>query len=176
MGVLADMFPKKYVMLVIYALVAATVPLLYLAPSLGTLRLAAIAFGVGLGGDYMIIPLMAAELYGLARLGRVMGVVLTADGVAEALVPMGVGALRDHYGIATAPASACSSGSPCLAPSPSRPCRARSARPPRPGPNPATRRLSTLQLRTAAAAPASPTGASCGLPTSRRSRSASPLS
>jgi sugar phosphate permease len=98
MGVLADLFPKKYVMLGIYALVALTVPLLYAAPSLGTLRLAAIAFGVGLGGDYMIIPLMAAELYGLARLGRVMGVVLTADGVAEALVPMGVGALRDHYG------------------------------------------------------------------------------
>ncbi|HWJ55891.1 MAG TPA: hypothetical protein VNR90_06720, partial [Vicinamibacterales bacterium] len=67
-------------------------------PSLGTLRLAAVAFGVGLGGDYMIIPLMAAELYGLGRLGRVMGVVLTADGVAEALVPMGVGSLRDHYG------------------------------------------------------------------------------
>jgi MFS family permease len=98
MGVLADLFPKKYVMLGIYALVAVTVPLLYAAPSLGTLRLAAIAFGVGLGGDYMIIPLMAAELYGLARLGRVMGVILTADGVAEALVPMGVGALRDHYG------------------------------------------------------------------------------
>jgi MFS family permease len=98
MGVLADVFPKKYVMLGIYALVALTVPLIYAAPSLGTLRLAAIAFGVGLGGDYMIIPLMAAELYGLARLGRVMGVVLTADGVAEALVPMGVGALRDHYG------------------------------------------------------------------------------
>jgi len=98
MGVLADLFPKKFVMLGIYALVALTVPLLYAAPSLATLYLAAIAFGVGLGGDYMIIPLMAAELYGLARLGRVMGVVLTADGVAEALVPMGVGALRDHYG------------------------------------------------------------------------------
>jgi MFS family permease len=98
MGVLADMFPKKFVMLGIYALVALTVPLLYAAPSLGTLRLAAIAFGVGLGGDYMIIPLMAAELYGLARLGRIMGVVLTADGVAEALAPMAVGALRDHYG------------------------------------------------------------------------------
>jgi sugar phosphate permease len=98
MGVLADLFPKKFVMLGIYGLVALTVPLLYAAPSLGTLRLAAVAFGVGLGGDYMIIPLMAAELYGLARLGRVMGVVLTADGVAEALVPMGVGSLRDHYG------------------------------------------------------------------------------
>jgi sugar phosphate permease len=98
MGVLADLFPKKYVMLAIYGLVALTVPLLYTAPSLGTLQLAAIAFGVGLGGDYMIIPLMAAELYGLARLGRVMGVVLTADGVSEALVPMGVASLRDHYG------------------------------------------------------------------------------
>jgi hypothetical protein len=29
----------------------------------------------------MIIPLMAAELFGLARMGRVMGIVLTADGV-----------------------------------------------------------------------------------------------
>ena len=31
----------------------------------------------------MIIPLMAAELYGVAILGRVMGIVLTADSVAE---------------------------------------------------------------------------------------------
>jgi sugar phosphate permease len=85
-------------MLLIYALVAATVPLLYLAPSLGTLRIAAFLFGIGLGGDYMIIPLMAAELYGLKILGRVMGVVLTADGVAEALAPMGVAAIRDATG------------------------------------------------------------------------------
>ena len=41
-------------------------------------------FGIGLGGDYMIIPLMAADMYGLAVMGRVMGVVLTADSVAEA--------------------------------------------------------------------------------------------
>ena len=54
-------------------------------------------FGVGLGGDYMIIPLMAAELFGLRRMGRVMGIVLTADGVAEAVVPMAVAAAaRPH--------------------------------------------------------------------------------
>ena len=98
MGWLADRFPKKYVMLLIYGLVAATVPLLYLAPTIGSLRVAAVLFGIGLGGDYMIIPLMAAELYGLKILGRVMGVVLTADGVAEALVPMGVAAMRDATG------------------------------------------------------------------------------
>jgi sugar phosphate permease len=98
MGWMADRFPKKYVMLLIYGLVAATVPLLYLAPTLDSLRIAAVLFGIGLGGDYMIIPLMAAELYGLKILGRVMGVVLTADGVAEALVPMGVAAIRDATG------------------------------------------------------------------------------
>jgi sugar phosphate permease len=98
MGWMADRFPKKYVMLLIYGLVAATVPLLYLAPTLGSLQIAAILFGIGLGGDYMIIPLMAAELYGLKILGRVMGVVLTADGVAEALAPMAVAAIRDATG------------------------------------------------------------------------------
>ena len=58
----------------------------------------AAAFGIGLGGDYMIIPLMAADLFGLRALGRVMGIVLTADGVAEAVVPMTVATLRDHTG------------------------------------------------------------------------------
>jgi nitrate/nitrite transporter NarK len=57
-----------------------------------------VAFGIGLGGDYMIIPLMAAELFGLRILGRLMGVVLTADGVAEAVVPMAVAAIRDGTG------------------------------------------------------------------------------
>jgi nitrate/nitrite transporter NarK len=62
------------------------------------LQVAALLFGVGLGGDYMIIPLMAAELFGVRVLGRLMGIVLTADGVAEAIVPMAVATLRDAAG------------------------------------------------------------------------------
>lgn len=46
----------------------------------------------------MIIPLMAADLFGVRVLGRVMGIVLTADGVAEATIPMLVGYLRDTGG------------------------------------------------------------------------------
>ena len=41
---------------------------------------------------------MAAELFGVRVLGRVMGIVLTADGVAEATAPMLVGYLRDRTG------------------------------------------------------------------------------
>ena len=52
-------------------------------------------FGIGLGGEYLIIPLMAAELFGVGVLGRVMGIIVTADGVAEAVSPMLVGYLRD---------------------------------------------------------------------------------
>ena len=41
---------------------------------------------------------MAGELFGVAVLGRVMGIILTADGVAEATAPMLVGYLHDRTG------------------------------------------------------------------------------
>jgi MFS family permease len=98
MGYLADHHPRKRVMLLIYAIVAGSIPLLFFASHSVLLYVFALAFGIGLGGDYMIIPLMAADLFGLRALGRVMGIVLTADGVAEAVAPMTVAALRDRSG------------------------------------------------------------------------------
>jgi len=101
MGWLADRMRRKHVMLVIYLLVAAAIPLLLVpaAASAGpTMYLFAAIFGLGLGGEYLIIPLMAGELFGVRVLGRVMGIVLTADGVAEATAPMLVGYLRDRTG------------------------------------------------------------------------------
>ncbi len=98
MGWLADRWPRKRVMLLVYLIVAGSIPLLWAAPTPLALNAAAVVFGIGLGGDYMIIPLMAADLFGLKRMGRVMGIVLTADGVAEAVVPMAVATLRDRCG------------------------------------------------------------------------------
>jgi sugar phosphate permease len=97
-GWLADRMPKKHVMLMIYLLIALSIPLLFFAESRAAVYLFAAVFGLGLGGEYMIIPLMAAELFGVTVLGRLMGVVLTADGVAEAVSPMGIGYLRDVTG------------------------------------------------------------------------------
>jgi MFS family permease len=98
MGWLADRIPKKYVMLLIYCLVAASIPLLFASSHPVALNAFAVVFGISLGGDYMIIPLMGAELFGVKVLGRLMGIVLTADGVAEAVCPMLVGYLRDRTG------------------------------------------------------------------------------
>jgi MFS family permease len=98
MGWLADRWPKKRVMLLIYVIVAASIAPMAFAPTPATLRIFGFLFGIGLGGDYMIIPLMAAELFGLRVLGRLLGVVLTADGVAEAVTPMAVATIRDQTG------------------------------------------------------------------------------
>ncbi len=98
MGYLADRFAKKYVMLLIYSIVACAIPLLFLADLPAARYGFALLFGIGLGGDYMIIPLMAAELFGVRMLGRLMGIVLTADGIAEATAPMLVAGIRDATG------------------------------------------------------------------------------
>src|SRR5205823_14644923 len=85
----------------IYLLVSAAIPLLLVRTATSgavTMYLFAAVFGLGLGGEYLIIPLMAGELFGIGVLGRVMGIVLTADGVAEATAPLLVGYLRDRTG------------------------------------------------------------------------------
>jgi MFS family permease len=98
MGWLADRFPKKYVMLLTYLLVAAGIPLLFLGTTRLVLYISAAVFGIGLGGDYMIIPLMTAEIFGVEILGRLLGVILTAGGVADAAAPWLIGRLRDATG------------------------------------------------------------------------------
>lgn len=98
MGWLADQIPKKYVMLLIYLLIAGAIPLLYLRTAPSALYAFAVVFGIGLGGDYMIVPLMTAEIFGLQGLGRLLGVILTAGSVAEGLAPWLVGHLRDTTG------------------------------------------------------------------------------
>ncbi|HEX6225589.1 MAG TPA: MFS transporter [Chryseolinea sp.] len=98
MGWLADRMQKKYVMVLIYSLVALSIPLLYLSDVPGVIYIFAFIFGVALGGDYMIIPLMAAELFGVKVMGRVMGLIITVDGLAEALAPMLAAWLRDRTG------------------------------------------------------------------------------
>ncbi|HAQ18310.1 MAG TPA: MFS transporter [Prolixibacteraceae bacterium] len=95
MGFLADLINRKYVMILIYLIVACSIPLLLLPDFQGRIYIFAVIFGIGLGGDYMIIPLMAGDLFGVRALGRTMGIILVADGIAEATFPMLVGGLYD---------------------------------------------------------------------------------
>jgi sugar phosphate permease len=98
MGWLADRYPKKNIMILIYILISGSILLLYFASTPGVIYLFAFIFGIGLGGDYMIIPLMAAELFNVKVLGRVMGLILSVDGLGEASGPILAGWLRDRSG------------------------------------------------------------------------------
>jgi MFS family permease len=104
-GALSDRFSKKLVMTGSFALVAATVPmLLAVSPArAGSLYVFAVLFGFGLGADYMLIPLMAAEQFGINSLSRAMAVILPVNTIGQTWVPYFVGVLRDrmgNYGVA----------------------------------------------------------------------------
>ena len=100
MGYLADRYPKKLVMMATYFLVAGTIPLLLLvSPAQDTnLYIFAILFGFGMGADYMLIPLMAAEQFGVNSLARAMAIILPTDTIGQTWFPYGVSWMREHYG------------------------------------------------------------------------------
>jgi MFS family permease len=104
MGWMADRFPKKYVMTATYLLVAGTIPLLLLVKPGGSLMgvdvsiVFAILFGFGMGADYMLIPLMAAEQFGVNTLARAMAIILPTDTIGQTWFPYFVSILRQRFG------------------------------------------------------------------------------
>jgi MFS family permease len=104
-GLLADLFSKKRVMTGTYFIVAATILLLLaVSPSRpASLYIFAVVFGFSMGADYMLIPLMAAEQFGLNTLARAMAIILPANTIGQTWCPYLVSALREHYGNYVAP-------------------------------------------------------------------------
>ena len=99
-GQLADRWPRRPLMLAIYALVAVAIPLLFLVRPAqpGFVYLFAVIFGFAMGADYMLIPLMAADLFGLRSLGRAMSAILPADTVTQFWFPNLIAQLRAAWG------------------------------------------------------------------------------
>jgi len=99
-GYLADLFSKKWVMTGTYFIVAATIfMLLSVSPARpSSLYLFAVIFGFSMGADYMLIPLMAAEQFGVNTLARAMAIILPINTIGQTWLPALVSVLRQHYG------------------------------------------------------------------------------
>jgi MFS transporter, OFA family, oxalate/formate antiporter len=95
MGWLADRIPKKYVMFIAFSAVAGAVPLLYAGDVANMAYVFAFVFGFGMGADYMMIPLVTAECFGVRSLGKLMGIIITTDSLGQAFTPVIVGRLFD---------------------------------------------------------------------------------
>lgn len=98
MGWLADRLSKKLVMVAAYLFVALPIPLLFVIARPGAAWLFAAVFGFGLGADYMLIPLMAAQAFGPNSLARTMGIILPADSIGQTCFPFLLGVLHDRFG------------------------------------------------------------------------------
>jgi Major Facilitator Superfamily len=98
MGFLADCFSKKLVMLATYVLVACSIPLLFQLSPPRAPYLFTVLFGLGMGADYMMIPLVAAEHFGVATLARAMAFILPADTLGQACFPYLIALLRERTG------------------------------------------------------------------------------
>ena len=99
-GYFADIFSKKRVMLATYFIVALSILLLLtVTPArYNSVYIFALIFGFSMGADYMLIPLMAAEQFGVNTLARAMAVILPLNTIGQTWCPYFVSGLREHYG------------------------------------------------------------------------------
>ena len=95
-GYLADRWSRKSLMLATYAIVAAVIPTLFLVrpEQPGFVYPFAIIFGFAMGADYMLIPLMAADLFGVRSLARAMSGIIPSDTIGQYWFPNLIAQLR----------------------------------------------------------------------------------
>ncbi|MBI4874887.1 MAG: MFS transporter [Acidobacteria bacterium] len=98
-GAFSDKFNKKWVMTISYFLSALTIPLLLMTVTPpATPWVFALLFGFAMGADYMLIPLMAAEQFGVNSLARCMAIILPVNTIAQTWFPYFVSLLRENFG------------------------------------------------------------------------------
>jgi MFS family permease len=102
-GGLSDRFAKKWVMAVSYFLSATTIPLLLAVHPPAHPWLFATLFGFAMGADYMLIPLMAAEQFGVNSLPRAMAIILPANTISQTGFPVLASLLQEYFRSYTTP-------------------------------------------------------------------------
>ena len=94
-GFLADRYSKKNVMAVCYLMLALAIPLLIKVPDLTAVWAFTIIFGFFMGADYMLIPLVTAECFGLASLGKLLAAIIMGYSVGQFFGPRVAGQIYD---------------------------------------------------------------------------------
>ena len=75
-GYLADRFSKKNTMALFYFLIGASILMLAFSQASSSIVMFAVTFGFSMGADYMLIPLVTAECFGTASLGKLLALVI----------------------------------------------------------------------------------------------------
>ena len=96
-GFLADRFGRKRVFLTTLGIMAAGAIALT-QPGREILWAGLVLFGLGWGGLYTLLQLLAADFFGPQHLGKILGAITVLDTLGGGLGPPVIGALRDSTG------------------------------------------------------------------------------
>jgi MFS family permease len=96
-GYLADRFHRKNTMALFYLLLGAAIPLLFLARQPVAAWAFAITFGFSMGADYMLIPLVTADCFGIGSLGKLLALIIMGYSLGQWIAPWAAGKLFDVY-------------------------------------------------------------------------------
>jgi MFS family permease len=94
-GYLADRFRKKNTMSLFYGLLCASLFLLSMAHQPVVVWTFAVVFGFAMGADYMLIPLVTAECFGTAALGKLLALIIMGYSLGQWGAPWIAGRIFD---------------------------------------------------------------------------------
>jgi len=97
-GLAADRFDRYRTLIAIYALSAASFPLVFAMPAEPALAAYAVLFGLAYGGVMPMMPIMVVECFGTEALGTLLGVIKIAYDVGAAVAPLAAAWAHDVLG------------------------------------------------------------------------------
>ena len=96
-GYIADRYKKKNTMALFYLLLGAAIPLMCFAHEPVAVTAFAAVFGFSMGADYMLIPLVTAECFGMASLGKLLALIIMGYSIGQWIAPWMAGRIFDVY-------------------------------------------------------------------------------
>ena len=94
-GYFADRYRRKNLMALFYLIFAIAVPLLFAGRRPGVIWGFALLSGFAIGADYMLIPLVTADCFGLSSLGKLLSLIITGYSLGQWFAPWLAGKIFD---------------------------------------------------------------------------------
>ena len=96
-GYFADRFNKKNTMALFYLLIGGAIPLLCIARQPLAALAFTVVFGFAMGADYMLIPLVTADCFGVASLGKLLALIIMGYSIGQWIAPWIAGRFFDAF-------------------------------------------------------------------------------
>jgi sugar phosphate permease len=96
-GYFADRYSRRNVMALFYMFLALAITLLFAAQRPAAVWAFALFYGFAMGADYMLIPLVTADCFGLSALGKVLSLIIMGYSVGQWFAPWLAGRIFDTH-------------------------------------------------------------------------------